>query len=366
MPLTDKQRELLESPVPKPLSSADIAGVAKYIKDGKAKNIIVMTGAGISSSAGIPDFRTPGTGLYYNLQKYHLDRPEDVFDIDFFHINPMPFFEVAKGMYPGLYRPTKTHYFIRLLADHGLLVRQYTQNIDTLEQVAGMPKDKVVFAHGSFATAHCVGCHKEYSSDYVREQIFKDEPVKCECGSYIKPDIVFFGESLPREFFDLQDEDFAKCDLLIVMGTSLVVRPFAGLISKVPESVPRLLINNEVVACREPLPKDAADIERYLHRTSSLFAFDDPENRRDALFKGSCDEGVEQLAEALGWGQELEEMFEAPIPRREEPEAPPKNDEKESEKPPKKDEEDSPKKDEKEPEKPPKEDEKDSKKPDDK
>jgi len=282
-----------------PLSSTDIDGIAKFILEGHAKNIIVMTGAGISVSAGIPDFRSPGTGLYHNLQKYKLKRAEDVFDIDYFQKNPKPFHEVVKGIYPGQFHPTKAHYFIRLLAEHGLLLRDFTQNIDTLELIAEIPQDKVVYAHGGFASAHCVRCHKKYSPDYVRERVFADEIVKCDCGSYVKPDIVFFGEPLPRRFFDCLDEDFPKCDLLIVMGTSLQVQPFASLINEVGKSVPRLLINREVVGTG-PF-------------CSGGFDFDDPENHRDALFKGDCDDGIQKLADALGWGKELQNAFDAPV-----------------------------------------------------
>jgi len=79
--------------------------------------------------------RTPGTGLYDNLQRYNIPYPTAVFNIDFFHKNPRPFFELAKELYPsGKYRPNKAHYFVRLLHEKGLLLRMYTQNIDGLER----------------------------------------------------------------------------------------------------------------------------------------------------------------------------------------------------------------------------------------
>lgn len=99
----------------KVLDSIDIQGIAKAIKQKKLKNIIVMVGAGISVSAGIPDFRSPKTGLYANLQKYDLPRPEAIFDIDFFRENPQPFCTLAKELYPGEYCPTYAHSFIKLL-----------------------------------------------------------------------------------------------------------------------------------------------------------------------------------------------------------------------------------------------------------
>ena len=91
------------------LSSFDIAGVAEYIKSGKCKRIVIMAGAGISVSAGIPDFRTPGTGLYDNLQKYNLPHPTAVFELDYFRENPKPFYLLAKELYPGNFpRPQRT------------------------------------------------------------------------------------------------------------------------------------------------------------------------------------------------------------------------------------------------------------------
>lgn len=142
--------------------------LAQYIKDGKAKNIVVLvsrfvvrdesmeltlvkTGAGISTSAGIPDFRSPETGLYANLERLNLPHPEAVFELSFFRENPLPFYTLAQELYPGKYRPTITHSFIHLLHKKGLLLKLFTQNIDCLEREAGVPGDKIIEAHGSFA-----------------------------------------------------------------------------------------------------------------------------------------------------------------------------------------------------------------------
>lgn len=119
-------------------------------------------------AAGIPDFRSVGTGLYHNLEKYNLPHPEAIFELNYFHNNPKPFFVLAKELYPGTFKPTVCHYFIRLLHEKGILLRHYTQNIDTLERVAGIPEEKLVEAHGTFYTGHCLTCRAKYQLDWMK------------------------------------------------------------------------------------------------------------------------------------------------------------------------------------------------------
>ena len=102
------------------------------------KNVVVLTGAGISVSAGIPDFRSPGSGIYANLQKYNLKKPEDLFTLSFFLDKPEVFYAFSKEFDLEKYMPTPTHFFIRLLQDQGLLTMNLTQNIDNLEEKAGI------------------------------------------------------------------------------------------------------------------------------------------------------------------------------------------------------------------------------------
>lgn len=292
---------------PSLLASLDLAGVAELIRSGRARRIICMCGAGISVSAGIPDFRSPGTGLYSRLQKYNLPYPHAVFEMSFFRKNPRPFFLLAKELFPGNYLPTPTHYFMKLLHDKGLLLRCFTQNIDSLEHQAGLPEDAVVAAHGNFDTARCIRCGRPHSIDYVRRAVFETDgnPCYCEkksCGGLVKPDIVFFGESLPERFHDLAAEDFPAADLLIVMGTSLVVHPFAGLINYVEDAVPRLLINREKAGELTP------EMRALGYRRG--FNFGDG-NYRDALFLGDCDDGVRQLCRMLGWEADLDALLAA-------------------------------------------------------
>jgi len=287
--------------LPVVLNSLDIDGVVEYVKEGKAKNIIVMAGAGISTSAGIPDFRTPGTGLYDNLQKYNLPYPTAVFDIRYFEENPKPFYTLAKELYPGSFSPTPSHYFVKMLEEKGLLLRHFTQNIDTLDRLAGVSDEKIVEAHGAFNTGHCIKCRKEYSQEWIKELIFKDEIPTCgDCGGYVKPDIVFFGEGLPEKFFNCMELDFDKCDMLIIMGTSLTVQPFASLIDRVGKYVPRVLINMDKVGV-------SSDLMSIIGGTGMMF--DSPKNFRDVAILGPCDDGCYALADKLGWKQDLQNLI---------------------------------------------------------
>lgn len=122
-------------------------------------------------AAGIPDFRSPGTGLYDNLQKYDLPHPQAIFELSYFNKNPKPFFVLAKELYPGCFKPTICHYFIRLLAEKGLLLRHYTQNIDTLERVAQIPDSKIIEAHGTFYTGHCLKCRDLYHLEWMKSNL---------------------------------------------------------------------------------------------------------------------------------------------------------------------------------------------------
>lgn len=112
-----------------------------------------MTGAGISTSAGIPDFRSPETGLYANLARLDLPYAEAVFDISYFRQNPDPFYILAKELFPGKFFPTIAHAFIALLDEKYLLKMLFTQNIDCLERKAGVPGEKIVEAHGRWFVA---------------------------------------------------------------------------------------------------------------------------------------------------------------------------------------------------------------------
>ncbi|XP_076672725.1 sirtuin 1 [Andrena cerasifolii] len=242
-----------------------------------SKRIIVLTGAGVSVSCGIPDFRSRD-GIYSRLAQDFPDLPDPqaMFDINYFGQDPRPFYKFAREIYPGQFKPSPCHRFIKMLDKQKKLLRNYSQNIDTLEQVAGI--ENVIECHGSFATASCTRCKYQVKADDIREDIFAQKiPLcpKCRVNtlppildinpneSYgdlvtqgiMKPDIVFFGEGLPDAFHDAMAKDKDDCDLLIVIGSSLKVRPVALIPSSIPSHVPQILIN------RESLPHLKFDVE---------------------------------------------------------------------------------------------------------
>ena len=244
-------------------------------------------GAGISTSAGIPDIQSPNTGLYARLARLNLPPSpfmEAVFHISYFRVNPKPFYSLIRELYTGLFQPTIAHCFIRLLSDKGLLLKLFEQNNDRLSVLAGVPVDKIVEGHGSYADQHCIDCKSSYPSAKMRQAILGREIPRCEqCHGFVKPDIMMYGDELPTAF--TQNEMLpAESDLCIVMGTSLTAGNFACLPERCPQGVPRLLINQEHV---KTLGSRADDV----------------------VLLGDCDDGVRRLAAALGWEAELQALW---------------------------------------------------------
>ena len=268
--------------------------------------IVVMTGAGLSTAAGIPDFRSEDSGLYSRLKKdskFDLPTPESIFHIDYFKENPQPFVQLAQELFPGRFNPTKSHYFLRLLQDKGLLTRLYTQNIDGLERRAGISDDKLVEAHGSFHGARCVECSTEQDMQLVKESILKGYvPICTSCNKgYVKPNIVFFGEALPTRFQQMSAVDMPACRLLIILGTSLKVHPFAGLVERVSDSCPRLLLNKE--------PVSGGDMLKSMLGIPTGLDFSTERGYRDVFVGDPCDLSCERLADLLGWREQLEKLY---------------------------------------------------------
>jgi len=186
----------------------------------RSRFIVALSGAGISTNAGIPDFRGPH-GIY-TTGKYEAEK---VFDIDYFLRDARPFYNFARDFVKMMrkIKPTFTHYFLAELEKRGKLKGIITQNIDILHQKAG--SRKVLELHGSFWKSYCLKCKKEFSYQEMQNKIFEKDVPRCLCGGMIKPDIVFFGE--PVKHLDEAKELAFRSDLLFVIGSSLLVYPAA-------------------------------------------------------------------------------------------------------------------------------------------
>lgn len=264
------------------------------LRSGEYKNIVVMCGAGISTNAGIPDFRSPSAGLYFKLRKYNLPYPEAVFDGSYFRQDPRPFYGLIREIF------TTTHKFFALLHQKGILRRIYTQNIDALEVLAGVPPDKIIEAHGSFQSAYCTQCRETYDLRWLKREVFSpetnEEVPKCvKCGGVVRPDVVLFGESLPDRFWTHQTDDFSSCDLLLVLGTSLVVSPFNTLVGKPRSCVPRVYMN---------LTRPGAS-SSLLGWALNMTARIDFSRESDLILLGDADATVSRVCTRVGWGEEL-------------------------------------------------------------
>ena len=137
---------------------------------------MIVTGAGVSVSCGIPDFRSE-KGIYSRLQEYELDDPQQMFDIEYFRESPEIFYSFAKELYPANYQPSPSHLFVKLIEEKEKLLRNYTQNIDTLEHKANIKR--VVNCHGSFATASCVTCGFKVDGKEIETFIMAQQVPPC-------------------------------------------------------------------------------------------------------------------------------------------------------------------------------------------
>jgi NAD+-dependent protein deacetylase SIR2 len=281
----------------------------------KAKNIMLITGAGISTSLSIPDFRSRG-GLYSKLREMGFEDPESVFSRDTFEQDPQPFFSVASMILPpGDGRFTPTHAFLRLLQDNGKLLSLYTQNIDGIDLTAGIRRDKLLQLHGSFQTATCTRCGHRVKGEEIFPEIRKGEVPNCaECAKerqiridqiiatraqngrsvrrktqrssvdstsepagIMRPDIVFMGE-LPKPYLKRFKRDCTQVDLVIVMGTSLPVEPVSSMPNRVPPRVPQIYVGKN---------------QMYPERNKKIDF--------DIQLLGECDVVAEMLAKGCGW-----------------------------------------------------------------
>jgi len=190
-----------------------------------ARSVVALTGAGISVPSGIPDFRTPQTGLWENVD------PLEVAHIDAFRRDPVRFWAFYGRRFQTLRdtRPNAAHEALVQLERLGLLDAVVTQNIDRLHAHAGTRE--LIELHGTIAHSSCLQCRSRYPLDEVRERIAADpEGVpRCDCGQPLKPDVVLFGELLPIDALERAQSLATRADLLLCVGSSLEVHPAAGL-----------------------------------------------------------------------------------------------------------------------------------------
>ena len=153
----------------------------------KSKNIVVITGAGISTSLGIPDFRSKNTGFYAQLAPLGLSDPQEVFDLQTFQHDPSLFYSIAKGILPSTKKFSPTHAFIRLIQDKDKLLTNYTQNIDNLEEAAGIVPERLIQCHGSFARATCLDCGYNVRGEEIFDDLKAGRVARCkECAKRIQ------------------------------------------------------------------------------------------------------------------------------------------------------------------------------------
>jgi NAD-dependent deacetylase len=203
-------------------ASAEVELLAELLRG--ARSAVALTGAGVSVPSGIPDFRSPGTGLWENVD------PMEVAHISVFERDPERFWRYYRPRFQALgdKRPNAAHEALAELERRGLLAGVITQNIDRLHRAAG--SREVVEVHGSIETSSCRECGASFGLDRV-EGLFDARGVAicAECGGAVKPDVVLFGELLPEAAMARAEELAAGAELMLCVGSSLAVHPVAGL-----------------------------------------------------------------------------------------------------------------------------------------
>lgn len=191
---------------------------------GESETVVALTGAGISVPSGIPDFRTPGTGIWENVD------PMEVATIAAFRRDPARFWSFYRPRFEmlGDTEPNSAHQALVELEGRGMLSAVITQNVDRLHRKAG--STRVIEVHGSIDSSSCTSCPASWSLDEV-DGLFDDDGIATcpTCLGYVKPDVVLFGEMLPEQAMAEAHDLAQMADLLLCVGSSLEVFPVAGL-----------------------------------------------------------------------------------------------------------------------------------------
>ena len=207
----------------------------------KAKRAVVLTGAGISTPSGIPDFRSEGTGLWSR------DEPLEVASLNTFRTDPQRFFEWFRPLAGQIFyaNANPAHAALAQLEHTEHIKAIITQNIDGLHQKAG--STCVVETHGTMRTLTCASCYQKYGAEiYLKPFIEEGRMPLCGlCNGILKPDVILFGEQLPHAAWIQAQRAVRQCDLMLVAGSSLEVLPVAGLpIQALDRGAHLIVVNN--------------------------------------------------------------------------------------------------------------------------
>jgi NAD-dependent deacetylase len=220
------------------MAAPEICSAAELIRE--SKRVVVLTGAGISTPSGIPDFRSPGSGIW---ERYD---PFEVASLSAFRYNPSRFYEWMRSFADGIFRarPNPAHIALARLEQNGYIQTLITQNVDLLHQRAG--SKNVLEVHGSLSTLTCTGCFTTFDSkDYIPPYLENGQLPYCpRCHSILKPDMVLMGEQLPVKTWLKAQQACKNCDLMMVAGSSLEVLPVAGLPMRALENGAHLILIN--------------------------------------------------------------------------------------------------------------------------
>jgi NAD-dependent deacetylase len=206
----------------------------------QAKHAVSLTGAGLSTPSGIPDFRSTGTGLWSR------DEPLEVASLSIFRTAPERFFEWFRPLASQVYfaSPNPAHTALAELEKAGRIKAIITQNIDMLHQKAG--SKTVIEMHGTMQTLTCTQCyHKVEAAPYLDAFVKNGNIPLCpNCKQTLKPDVILFGEQLPQNAWFKAQREARQCDLMLVVGSSLEVLPVAGLPMQALDRGAHLIIVN--------------------------------------------------------------------------------------------------------------------------
>lgn len=225
---------------------SDAATLANLID--KASRVMVFTGAGISTESGIPDFRSPG-GVWSTMKPIYFE--DFVASRDQRREAWTRVFNRSAGWVGA--NPNAGHHAVARLVASGKVTSVITQNVDNLHQDSGVPPDKVIEVHGNATYARCLTCAKRYEIDGLKPRWEAGEDLTCLfCTGLIKTATISFGQAMPEDKMERAAEEALLCDLCLVLGSSLVVYPAAGIPLEAKRNGASLVIVN-----RDPTDQDA-------------------------------------------------------------------------------------------------------------